>query len=179
MRVFTLFASAASVAAAAAAGSLATRPSVGSKWYAVLRKPVYQPAPQVFSVVWPALYADIALVSASTVDQLSGEHETRRRRAYAAALGVNLILNAGWSWLFFNRHQLGASAAVAAVLTASSADLARRAISVRGPRGLPLVAYPLWCAFATALSTHIWWLNCARHGRSPRPSCAPARRRGA
>lgn len=162
MRMVTMLASAASVAAAAAAGGLASRPSVDSTWYAVLRKPSYQPPAQVFPVVWPALYTDIAVVSASTVDQLSEEGDARQRRAYEAALGVNLVLNAGWSWLFFNRHLLGVSAAVAAALTASSADLTRRAVAVRGRRAAPLAAYPLWCAFATALSTHIWLLNRAR-----------------
>ena len=29
----------------------------------------------------------------------------------------------------------------------------------RGANATPLAAYPGWCAFATALSTHIWLLN--------------------
>jgi tryptophan-rich sensory protein len=37
--------------------------------------------------------------------------------------------------------------------------LARRSIEVRGARAVPLVLYPLWCAFATVLSGHIWLLN--------------------
>ena len=45
------------------------------------------------------------------------------------------------------------------LLTASSADLTRRAAAVRGAKAAPLGLYPLWCAFATALSTHIWVLN--------------------
>ena len=80
-------------------------------------------------------------------------------RAYTAALALNLLLDAGWSWLFFNRRKLGASAVAAAALTASSADLTRRAVEVRLNRGAPLVLYPLWCAFATLLSTRIWMLN--------------------
>ena len=32
-------------------------------------------------------------------------------------------------------------------------DLTRRAIEARSNRGAPLAAYPLWCAFATLLST--------------------------
>jgi len=159
MRIATLIATTASVATAAAAGSLATRPSVQSQWYVRLTKPPYQPPQSVFPVVWPTLYADIAVVSASTVDQLRNDGDTRAARAYLAALGVNLVLNGGWSWLFFNRHQLGASGAAAAALTVSSADLARRAVAARGVRGAPLAAYPFWCAFATVLSTHIWLLN--------------------
>ncbi len=159
MRISTLFATAASVLVTSAAGGLATGPAVESTWYRQLRKPPYQPPRQVFPVVWPALYADIAVVSASTIDQLNDGHAEQQARKYQAALAVNLVLNGSWSWLFFNRHHLATSAVVAAALTASSADLTRRAVAVRGVRGAPLALYPAWCAFATVLSTHIWLLN--------------------
>ena len=159
MRISTLIATGTSVAAAAAVGSLASRPAVQSSWYARLRKPRYQPPEIVFPVVWPMLYADIAVVSASTIDELHDRGDARKLRAYQAALGLNLVLNGGWSWLFFNRRAFAASAAVAAALAASSADLTRRAIAVRGAGAVPLTVYPIWCTFAAALSTHIWLLN--------------------
>ncbi|MET0897127.1 MAG: tryptophan-rich sensory protein, partial [Mycobacterium sp.] len=37
--------------------------------------------------------------------------------------------------------------------------LARRAAAVNAPAGAALAAYPLWCTFATALSSRIWHLN--------------------
>ncbi|MBY0440565.1 MAG: tryptophan-rich sensory protein [Mycobacteriaceae bacterium] len=159
MRLSTLLATTGAVAAASAVGGLASASSVRSQWYAQLRKPTYQPPQQVFPLVWPALYADIAVVSASTIDQLNDEDSKQQARNYQAALGLNLVLNGSWSWLFFNRHYLGMSAALAAALTASSADLARRSIAVRGARATPLALYPIWSAFATVLSTHIWLLN--------------------
>ncbi|ORV18148.1 TspO/MBR family protein [Mycobacterium celatum] len=159
MRISTLTATAVSAAGAAVVGGLASGPSVRSPWYARLRKPSYQPPAQVFPVVWPTLYADIALVSASAIDQLHDDHQAEKARAYQAALALNLVLNGSWSWIFFNRHHLAAAAAVAAALTASSADLTRRAVAVRGATGAALGLYPLWCAFATVLSTHIWLLN--------------------
>jgi tryptophan-rich sensory protein len=159
MRISTVLATAASVIATSAVGGLATAPSVPSEWYQRLRKPSYQPPRQVFPVVWPALYTDLAVVSSSTIDQLKDEHDERRARSYQAALAVNLLLNGSWSWLFFNRHYLATSAAVAGALAVSSADLTRRAVAVRGVRAAPLAAYPLWCSFATVLSTHIWFLN--------------------
>ncbi|ORV97873.1 TspO/MBR family protein [Mycobacterium kyorinense] len=154
MRASTLAATAAGVAAAAVIGGLASGPAVRSPWYARLRTPSYQPPRQAFPVVWPALYADTALVSASTIDELGPD-----ARAYQIALAGNLVLNGSWSWIFFNRHRLGAAALVAGALTASSADLTRRAVAVRGVKAWPLGVYPLWCAFATVLSTHIWLLN--------------------
>ena len=158
MQIRTLVPAALAVTATAVVGGLASRPAQSS-WYQKLKKPPYQPPRQAFPIVWPILYADIAAVSASTLDDLERHGQLRERRVYLVALATNLILNASWSWLFFSRRQLGVSAVAAGVLTASSADLTRRAVAVRGRKAAPLAAYPAWCAFATALSTHIWALN--------------------
>ena len=146
------------VAAAAGTGSVAS-PKRLPGWYARLRKPAYQPPGAAFPVVWTALYGDIAATSAVAIDRFraAGNHDAARR--YAAALAVNLALNAGWSWLFFRYHKLGASALGAAALTASSADLARRTARADSKAGAALSAYPLWGAFATVLATHVWRLN--------------------
>jgi benzodiazapine receptor len=146
------------VTATAVVGGLASR-SAASPWYQSLRKPAYQPPQQAFPIVWPLLYADIALVSSNTLDQMERTGQKLERRRYITALAVNLVLNAGWSWLFFDRRMLGTSAIAAAALTASSADLARRAVAVQGMRAAPLLLYPIWCAFATTLASHVWFLN--------------------
>ena len=158
MQIKTLVPTALAVTATAVLGGLASRPAQ-SAWYAKLKKPPYQPPRQAFPIVWPVLYADIAATSAATLDDLEERGQDQQRRAYIAALVSNLILNGSWSWLFFNQRRLGTSAIAAAALTVSSADLTRRSISVRGAKAAPLAAYPAWCAFATALSTHIWALN--------------------
>ncbi|QZT65165.1 TspO/MBR family protein [Mycolicibacterium austroafricanum] len=159
MRPSTLVKTSGAAFATAAAGGLATRSAVDSKWYRRLRKPGFQPPRAAFPIAWNVLYTDIAAVSASTIDTLNDRGETDRARAYTRALALNLALNAGWSWVFFNRRMLGPAAVVAAGLTVSSADLARRAGQVNAPAGAALAAYPLWCVFATALSTRIWQLN--------------------
>jgi benzodiazapine receptor len=53
-------------------------------------------APQAFPIVWPMLYADIAAVSAATLDHLHDE-DGEHARTYAALLAANLVLNAGVS----------------------------------------------------------------------------------
>ncbi len=158
MRPSTLIKTASAALATAVVGGLASRPAQ-SQWYTQLRKPSFQPPRQVFPVVWPLLYADIAAVSATTLDALRAENRDDEARAFGAALAANLVMNAGWSWIFFSQKRLGTAAVVAAALTASSADLTRRAVAAQGPRGAVLAPYPLWCAFATALSTRIWMLN--------------------
>ncbi len=158
MRAVTLAKTAVAVTATAVVGGLASRPAQSS-WYQKLEKPSFQPPRQAFPIVWPILYADIATVSAATIDDLEARNESEQARTYAALLGVNLVLNAGWSWLFFNRRQLGAAAIGSGVLTVSSLDLTRRAARVGGGRASVLGLYPLWCGFATVLASRLWWLN--------------------
>jgi translocator protein len=158
MQARTLIPAGMAVTATAVIGGLASRPA-DSSWYRSLRKPSYQPPRQAFPIVWPMLYADIAVVSSNTLDEMERHGQQRERRQYVAALAVNLVLNAGWSWLFFNRRLLGTSAIAAAVLAVSSADLTRRAVAAQGTHAAPLLLYAMWCVFATALSSHVWLLN--------------------
>lgn len=145
-------------AAAAIAGSIASRSSIDT-WYQTIDKPPYVPPNVVFPVAWTSLYADIAVTSGRTLDHLRTSGQSRQARSYAAALATNLVLNAGWSWLFFKHHKLGASALAAAALTLSSADLTRRTAVVSSATGVALAPYPLWCGFATVMSTDIWRRN--------------------
>jgi len=158
MRPATLAKTTGAVLLTAALGGLASRPA-RSDWYEKLRKPSIQPPRQAFPIVWPLLYADIAAVSAGTLDQLNYDGRQDEARTYSVLLALNLIVNGGWTWLFFSRRKLGASAVAAAALTVSSADLTGRAVRTRGAGAGVLGLYPLWCVFATALSTRIWWLN--------------------
>lgn len=146
------------VAAAAGTGSIASS-KVTSRWYSRLRKPSYQPPSAAFPIVWTTLYAEIAATSAVSLDRFRATGQHDKARGYTIALTLNLLLNAGWSWLFFRYHKLGAAALGAAALTASSADLARRTAQATPRGGLALLPYPLWCGFATILSTRIWRLN--------------------
>jgi translocator protein len=146
------------VATAAGTGSIASSKAI-PVWYDRLRKPAYQPPRIAFPLVWTTLYGDIAATSAVALDKFRAAGQHDKARGYAVALGANLLLNAGWSWLFFRYHKLGASAVGAAALTASSADLVRRAAQADPRAGRALTPYPVWCAFATVLATHVWRLN--------------------
>ena len=145
-------------AAAAVAGSVASRQGVET-WYPKLRKPPYNPPNAVFPIAWTTLYADIAVTSAATIDRFRADGEDGKANAYIAALGANLALNAGWSWVFFKMHRLGPAVVAAGALAASSADLARRAADADPKFGAAMAPYPLWCSFATLLSADIWRLN--------------------
>lgn len=150
---------------AAVAGSIATSSGVRSDWYASLEKPDFQPPPEVFPVAWTLLYADIAVTSAAVLTELDTQEERgsagagRAARGYRRALALNLVLNAGWCWTFFTKREIALATVTALALTASSADLARRAVRSRPLHAFALAPYAAWCGFATALSGSIHELN--------------------
>ena len=78
-----------------------------------------------FPLAWTSLYADLAVTSAVTLDDLAddGDHEQRQR--YLAALGANLVLNGGWSWIYFGRGAYGVAVAAQKFFNKSITDKRR------------------------------------------------------
>ncbi|MEU0786074.1 TspO/MBR family protein [Streptomyces sp. NPDC006173] len=137
------------VAAAAVAGSVAVDP--GSDWYRRLNKPTWQPPSWAFGAVWTPLYASLAFAGGHALNRAQG----RDRVKLAAGFGTNLILNAGWNWLFFRAHSPRAGVGGTLLLDVSNADLIRRLGRVDPKATYTLLPYAAWCAFATILNTSI------------------------
>lgn len=154
----------AGVAACAAVGSVLTDPS--SDWYARLRKPSWQPPAAVFPLVWSTLYALITVAATATSAELEEAGRDEEAAAFRQAFWVNLVLNAGWSGLFFRAHTTRLSTAGAAALAASSTDLTRRGAQTGPGKALALGAYTGWCAFATVLTGTIARLNARTPARA-------------
>ena len=131
---------------AAVVGGLATEPD--SRWFRDLRKPPWYPPPQVFGVVWTGLYAGMAWAAGEVLARGGG-------RPFGRAYAANLALNAAWPPVFFRAHRPWAAAVESAVLTASTADLVRRAGRVSSGAAAVLVPYVAWTGFATALTVAI------------------------
>lgn len=142
-----LLGTSAATALTAIAGSVATQ-EIRTRWYERLDKPPYQPPGWVFPIAWTALYSDIAVSSAVALEEMD-EAEARR---FKAALATNLVLNAGWCWVFFKGHRLSTGTGVGAALAISSWDLARRAGSASPASGVALTPYAVWTTFAAVLS---------------------------
>jgi translocator protein len=139
----------AAVATTAGVGVLGT--DVTSRWYWHLDKPAWQPPGAAFGPAWTTLYALMAVASARTLDRLD---EPAERRAFATAFGANLMLNAGWNWLFFKARPRWALAEIL-LMEVSTLDLTRRAAHVDRPAARMLIPYAGWIAFATALNASI------------------------
>jgi len=134
----------------AALGGLGT--DVRSSWYARLDKPAWQPPGWAFGPAWTTLYTLTAVGSARTIDRIEDDDE---RQAYIAALATNLVLNIGWTWVFFTAKKPRWALAEIAALNISNLDLVRRSGKVDAAAGWLLTPYAAWTAFATALNASI------------------------
>ncbi|MFF3448372.1 TspO/MBR family protein [Streptomyces sp. NPDC002667] len=137
------------VSAAAVAGAAAVDPD--NAWYRRLDKPAFQPPAWAFGAVWTPLYASIAWAGGHALQQATG----RRRRALAAALGANLVLNTAWNWLFFRAQNPKAGLAGTLLIDLSNIVLIRRTADVDRAGAWALLPYAGWCGFATALNAAI------------------------
>lgn len=151
MRTFTSVSAAVALCSAVGSGFVATQ----TKEYKKLDFPSWQPPASVFPIVWTALYTDIAIMNALVLSDELEENNRDSAKKHAGALAVNLLLNAGWTGVFFRSRRRKLATAWAGVLAVSSADLVRRAWRSAPQRGALLSPYAVWTGFATVLTAAI------------------------
>lgn len=138
---------------AAGLGSLFTMVSVES-WYAGLARPSWSPPDWVFGPVWTALYAMMAV--AGWLAWRPGGAAGRRALGWFA---VQLLLNVGWSAVFFGLQMPGLAFVEILALWAAIAATLVTSWRVSRPAGVLLAPYLLWVSFAAVLNLAIWRLN--------------------
>ena len=130
-------------------------------WYASLRKPAISPSSDVFSVVWPALYALMGLAAAL----ICAAWGARGRNAALAAFAAQLALNLAWSPVFFGAHQITGALIVILLLDAAVLVTIGLFWRIRWLAGALLLPYLAWILFATVLTWQYLELNPDADGR--------------
>jgi translocator protein len=139
------------------ASSIFTRDGVRD-WYPTLEKPSFTPPSWVFGPAWTALYAAMG-ISLYLASQRRGEEDEGLWRAARALFGVQLGLNALWSYVFFGRRAPGWALVEIVFLWLAIAATTGAFFRISRRAGLLLVPYLLWASFATLLNHSIWRLN--------------------
>jgi len=144
---------------AAVSGAVTAKSARG--FYAELDKARWAPPAWLFGPAWTVLYVLMAVAA------------WRIWRAYGFAdasvelglYGVQLALNAAWSWFFFVRRSGSlATIEVSALLTSVVATMF--AFWRRDPiAGALFIPYVMWVSFATALTVSVWRRNPSLLGR--------------
>ncbi len=140
--------------AVAGAGSAFTISSL-TNWYPTLKKPSFNPPNAVFGPVWSLLYTMMA-VAAWIVWRRTG---MGAGKVPLSLFAVQLVLNFGWSVVFFGLRSPGWAFAEVLMLWASILATLIAFWRVSTPAGVLMVPYLAWVSFASALNFAIWRLN--------------------
>jgi tryptophan-rich sensory protein len=138
--------------AAAAASGIFFRPG---RWYRQLAKPSWCPPNWLFGPVWLVIYLTIAFSG-----WLIWLEEPAAPRKFALWIyGLQLLLNAAWSAVFFGLRRPGLAFLEILGLWASIAVTIALFNHVSEIAAYLLIPYLLWVSFAAALNFRIWQLN--------------------
>ncbi len=137
---------------AAGVGTWGNFPNV-REWYPTLNKPSWTPPSGLFAPVWSTLYVMMA------VAVWRAWRTARAAGSLLRGYGVQLVLNALWSVLFFKFKQPVWGLVDIVVLLAVLLWMQRALWRADRLAGLFWLPYVLWVAFATALNAAIVAMN--------------------
>jgi tryptophan-rich sensory protein len=140
--------------AAGAVGSLATIPNIPT-WYMSLHKPFFNPPNWIFGPVWTLLYL---LVAISLYLVWTAQYKASKKNALGV-FGIQLLLNAAWTVVFFGAHMTVVGVVVILLLLGSILLTVKLFWPISKVAVYLLIPYAVWVAFATALTIAIAVLN--------------------
>jgi tryptophan-rich sensory protein len=119
-------------------------------WYDALRVPDWQPPPWVFTPAWITILSLLAIASWRVFAQ-----QEKPRGVAIGLYALQLLLNMGWSLLFFALQS--PPWALVEILVLNVAVLAMVVVYYRidRPAGLMIVPYAAWLGLATAINVWI------------------------
>ncbi|SDZ98383.1 TspO/MBR family protein [Pedobacter hartonius] len=138
-----------------ALGGLITVRSVKT-WYPGIAKPSFNPPNWLFGPVWSTLFIIIGIAAYFVWTKRSRiVHLPRTIAVYF----IQLILNLGWSFLFFYDHLIGA--ALIEIIALLIVILINGLVfyKIDKTAGLLFIPYFMWVSFATVLTYNIFILN--------------------
>ncbi|EHQ34990.1 TspO/MBR family protein [Methanoplanus limicola] len=137
-------------------GSLFTETGTGSWYQTVLVKPWFTPPGIVFPVVWNILYL---LMGISLYLLLSGNLADRRVRILTGVFGIQLVLNALWSILFFGLKSPVSGLICIIILWSAILYLIVYSWNFNRKVSYLLIPYIVWVTIATAINAAVVILN--------------------
>jgi tryptophan-rich sensory protein len=121
-------------------------------WYRSLNRPSWTPPDWAFPVVWTILYIMIA-IAGWLVWKAQGPGPA------LAVWGLNLVVNAAWSWIMFGLKQIALALADVTLLWLLTVAFIFVAAPVDVIASWLFVPYLVWVTIASALNFEVWRLN--------------------
>jgi len=124
-------------------------------WYEYIFKPEFTPPIWIFMPIWIILYL---LMGTSLFMVLNTENSTRKTQALII-FGVQLLLNALWSPVFFGLRSISGGFFVILLLWLSIFFTFYKFYKLEHKASYLLIPYLLWVSFAVGLNLSIMILN--------------------
>jgi len=129
--------------------------SVGS-WYPMLEKPFFTPPSWVFGPVWTVLYI---MMGVAMYVVWNKRCQTGKDNLACLLFGTQLVLNIGWSAIFFGfRSVIGGLVVISGLWLAISGTIQQFSKISRVAAWI-LTPYLVWVSFAWVLNYCFWRLN--------------------
>jgi len=145
------------------AGGLGSYFTIGSvkDWYPVLIKPALNPPAWIFGPVWTTLFLlmgyALYLVWSSYTE--ASEDKKKVIKIALALFGIQMVLNALWSIIFFGLRSPGGALFEIIFLWLAIVATIIAFAKISRPGAWLLIPYILWVSFAGYLNYSIWILN--------------------
>lgn len=127
-------------------------------WYDTLENSLFTPAGWVFSAVWIILYLLIGIALFIVMQTPKSKNKRTKTGAYTL-FGINIILNAMWSIVFFGTQAPEMALLILMALIIVSIFMAREFFRINTAAFWCVLPYVLWLMFAFYLNGMIVYLN--------------------
>jgi translocator protein len=123
-------------------------------WYPTLTKPSWTPSGATIGTVWTILYTFMGIAA-----WIVWRHGSADRQLPLAIYAVQLLLNAGWSALFFGLRSPGLALLEISILWLAILATAAAFWKVSKLAAALMAPYLIWVSFAGVLNAMIWQMN--------------------
>ncbi len=124
-------------------------------WYALLNRPSFSPPNWLFGPVWTTLY----LLMGISLFLIWKQEVSKERNLAILVFMVQLILNFGWSFIFFYFNLLGFALIEIIILWISIVIMLFLFYKIKPIASYINIPYLVWVTFATILNASYYLLN--------------------
>jgi len=126
------------------------------EWYSPLDKPSFNPPDAVFGPVWTLLYTLMGIAGFLAWRSRGSE---RDRKQALTLFSIQLVLNALWTFIFFELRSPRAALVEIVLLLVAIVLTMRALFKLSTIAGVLFIPYLAWVTFAAALNLRIMQLN--------------------
>lgn len=124
-------------------------------WYQTLNRPSFNPPNWIFGPVWTLLY----ILMGISLYLIWKQDASKERNIAITVFAINLLLNFGWSFLFFYFHKIGFALIEIIFMWLSIIIMLFLFYKIKPIAAFINIPYLLWVSFATVLNFSYYLLN--------------------